>query len=215
MSRLTFGPVLAAAALLAACGGGPAGAPAQQQASAPVPDSYRVRFETSKGDFTVEVTKAWAPEGAERFYRLMERHFYDDARFFRVLRGFVVQFGINADPKVEAQWRNMTLADDPVKESNRRGTITFATSGPNSRTTQVFVNLNDNERLDRMGFAPFGRVVEGMDVMDRLYSAYGEGAPRGVGPDQNLIEARGNEYLNERFPRLDYIKRARIVAGAS
>lgn len=201
-------PLLAAGILLAGCGSREA---AKRAAPVPVPEVYKVRFDTSEGPFTVEVHKAWAPEGAERFYRLVEGRFYDDARFFRVVRDFVAQFGINGDPKLEAVWRNMTMRDDPVVESNRRGYVTFATSGPNTRTTQVFINLADNTRLDKMGFAPFGRVIEGMDVVDRFYTAYGDAPPRGSGPDQEQIERRGNEYLQERFPRLDYIKTARIV----
>lgn len=179
----------------------------------PVPDSYRASFETPKGGFVIEVTKSWAPEGAERFYRLLQQKYYVDARFFRVVPNFVVQFGINGNPAVSARWRNLTIADDPVKESNLRGTITYATSGPNSRTTQVFINLKDNTRLDQMGFAPFGKVVEGMEVVDRLYSAYGDAPPRGNGPDQALIESQGNAYLENGFPRLDYIKKA-TIAGA-
>jgi peptidyl-prolyl cis-trans isomerase A (cyclophilin A) len=198
---------------LAGCGG-PKPSGEKTIALAPVPDVYRVKLETSKGDVTIEVTKAWAPEGADRFYRLVQQRFYDDARFFRVVRDFVVQFGINGDPAVEARWRNLTIADDPVKESNRRGTVTFATSGPNTRTTQVFINLKDNARLDRSGFAPFGQVVEGMDVVDRLYNTYGDAPPRGSGPDQNLIETQGNSYLESKFPRLDYIKRARAMPAA-
>ena len=199
--------VLAALGLaLTGCGGSEPPATAK-----PVPDSYRVKFETSRGTFVVEVTKAWAPEGAERFYRLVEKRFYDDARFFRVVRNFVVQFGINGDPAVEARWRNLTMRDDPVKQSNKRGTITFATSGPNSRTTQVFINLKDNTRLDSTGFAPFGEVAEGMDNVDHFYGSYGDAPPRGEGPDQSLIETQGNTYLAAQFPRLDYIRRARIV----
>lgn len=181
----------------------------------PAPDICKVKFETSKGDFVVQVTKAWAPEGAKRFYDLIQTRFCDDARFFRVVRDFVVQFGIAGDPKVEALWRDMMFKDDPVLESNKRGRITFATSGPNTRTTQVFINLKDNARLDRSGFTPFGEVVEGMDVVDHLWNAYGDGPPRGTGPDQNLIETQGNAYLEAKFPRLDYIKRARIVRVAA
>jgi peptidyl-prolyl cis-trans isomerase A (cyclophilin A) len=203
---LQFAAALAISAL-AGCGGSES---ARNAPAKPVPDSYRAVFETSKGQFVVEVTKAWAPEGAERFYRLLERKFYDDARFFRVIPNFVVQFGINGDPKVEARWRELTIADDPVKQSNKRGTLTFAMSGPNSRTTQVFINLKDNTQLDKSGFAPFGTVVEGMDVVDRFFSAYRDGPPRGTGPDQTLIEARGNSYLETNFPRLDYIQTARI-----
>lgn len=195
--------------LLAGCGGSKESEKAA--APVPVPDVYRVRFDTSRGEFTLEVHKDWAPEGAERFFRLVERKFYDDTRFFRVVRNFVVQFGINGDPKLAAVWRNLTIKDDPINESNKRGHITFATSGPNTRTTQVFINLVDNTRLDKMGFAPFGRVLEGMEVVERLYNAYGDAPPRGSGPDQELIERRGNEYLQDRFPRLDYIRTARIA----
>ncbi len=195
---------------LASCGGSRPGVETAGRIE-PAPDVYRVILETSKGDVTIAVTKAWAPEGAERFYRLVRQRFYDDARFFRVVRNFVVQFGINGDPAVEASWRSMTIADDAVKQSNTRGTITFATSGPNTRTTQVFIDLGDNRRLDRSGFAPFGQVVEGMDVVDRFYSAYGDDPPRGLGPEQDLIERQGNAYLDARFPRLDYVKRGRIA----
>jgi peptidyl-prolyl cis-trans isomerase A (cyclophilin A) len=177
------------------------------------PDVFRVKFETSKGGFVVEVHRDWAPFGADRFYELVKTQFFDEARFFRVLKGFVVQFGLNKDPAVSARWRTMSLVDDPVKESNRRGTITYAMSGANTRTTQMFINLDDNRRLDGDGFAPFGRVVDGMDVVDSLYSGYGEGAPQGAGPDQQMIQTRGNAYLSDHYPRLDYIKTARIVTG--
>jgi peptidyl-prolyl cis-trans isomerase A (cyclophilin A) len=195
---------------LAGCGGQK---PEEAAAPAPVPPVYRVKLETSRGPVTLEITRAWAPEGADRFYRLVEKGFYDDARFFRVVRDFVVQFGINGDPAVEARWRNLTIADDPVDHSNLRGTITFANSGPNTRTTQVFINLRDNKRLDHSGFAPFGQVVEGMENVDHFYNAYGDSPPRGYGPDQSLIESQGNAYLESKFPRLDYIKRATIVAA--
>lgn len=201
----------AALALSAGCGGAPEKKPQQASRNEPVPDTYRVRFETSKGGFVVEVVKAWAPNGAERFYRLVRNGFYDDARFFRVVRDFVVQFGIHGNPRIEELWRNMTMADDPVKQSNLRGMVTYAMSGPNTRTTQVFINLKDNKRLDKSGFAPFGKVVEGMEVVEQFYKFYGEGPPRGEGPDQNLIERQGNAYLESKFPRLDYIRRARIL----
>ncbi|MCL4393329.1 MAG: peptidylprolyl isomerase [Chloroflexi bacterium] len=204
-------PVLVAAAFLAGCGGSKPGDSETSAKVEPAPDTYHVKFETNKGDFVVEVTKAWAPEGAERFYLLVRRGFYNDARFFRVLPNFIVQFGINGDPAISRQWRTAMIPDDPVKESNKRGTITFATSGPNTRTTQVFINLADNARLDSMGFAPFGRVIAGMNVVERFFSAYGEGAPQGNGPDQNLIETQGNVYIENNFPRLDYISAARIV----
>jgi peptidyl-prolyl cis-trans isomerase A (cyclophilin A) len=183
----------------------------QETATEHAPQTYRVRFETSKGPFTVEVTSAWAPLGADRFYELVHKKFFDGSRFFRVIRKFVVQFGINGDPSVSQLWSQMRIVDDPVKESNRRGTITFATSGPNSRTTQVFINLADNERLDGSGFAPFGRVVEGMDVVDQIYAGYGDGPPRGEGPDQTKIETQGNSYLESHFPRLDFIRQAKIA----
>lgn len=174
-------------------------------------DVYKVKFETSKGDFTIEVRPDWAPLGAARFKELVEAKFFDEARFFRVIEGFMVQFGIHADPDVSAQWRTKTIKDDPVKQSNTRGMITFATSGPNSRTTQVFINFGKNAFLDPQGFSPFGKVTEGMDVVDALYNEYGEGAPSGRGPDQGRIQQRGNEYLNKDFPKLDYVKTARIV----
>jgi peptidyl-prolyl cis-trans isomerase A (cyclophilin A) len=174
------------------------------------PDSYKVKFETSKGDFVVTVTRDWSPLGADRFYTLVKNGFYDGARFFRVLPGFVVQFGIAADPQVTAKWRNANLVDDPVKQSNRRATLTFATGGPNTRTTQVFINLADNAQLDPRGFSPFGAVSQGMEVVDQLYSGYGEGAPSGNGPEQSTAESDGNAYLMRDFPKLDYIKKASI-----
>ena len=178
------------------------------------PETYLAKFETSKGDFVVEVTRAWAPLGADRFYNLVENGFFDDARFFRVLDGFVAQFGINGDPKVSAVWREARIDDDPVVESNKRGTLVFATSGKNSRTTQLFINFKDNTRLDGMGFAPFGRVSEGMEVVDGFYKGYGEGAPQGKGPAQHRIQAEGNEYLKKDFPDLDYVKKATVVPAS-
>ncbi|RMG39117.1 MAG: peptidylprolyl isomerase [Planctomycetota bacterium] len=170
------------------------------------PQTYQVRFHTTKGDFVVEVHRDWAPRGADRFYRLVNEGFYDNCAFFRIVPNFVVQFGINGDPSVQDRWRDAVILDDPVKQSNRRGTITFATSGPHSRTTQVFINLADNGRLDEMGFAPFGEVIEGMDVVDSLNAEYGER------PDQSRIQFEGNAYLKREFPRLDYILTARVVA---
>jgi peptidyl-prolyl cis-trans isomerase A (cyclophilin A) len=174
-------------------------------------EPYRVKFETSEGDFVVEVHPDWAPNGAARFKELVEAKFYDDCRFFRVINGFMAQFGMNGDPEVNDQWREMKIKDDPNKKSNTRGMMTFATSGPDSRTTQLFINFGDNSPLDRQGFSPFAEVVEGMDVVDKLYDGYGEGAPRGRGPRQDLIAKQGNEYLNDKFPMLDYIKTARLV----
>jgi peptidyl-prolyl cis-trans isomerase A (cyclophilin A) len=178
------------------------------------PATYRVRFETNKGAFTVEVTRDWAPKGADRFYNLVKNGFYDEVRFFRVIRSprpFMAQFGINRSPAVSSKWEEAVIEDDPVKESNTRGTISFATGGPNTRTTQVFINYGDNSRLDAQGFSPFGRVTEGMEVVDQLYADYGEGAPGGRGPDQDRIQNEGNDYLAREFPKLDYIMTARIT----
>jgi peptidyl-prolyl cis-trans isomerase A (cyclophilin A) len=174
------------------------------------PASYKAKFETSKGEVVIEITRAWAPNGADRFYNLVKNGFYDDARFFRVIPGFMVQFGINGDPSISRVWRTATIPDDPVKESNKRGYVTFATAGPNSRTTQVFINFGDNTGLDRQGFAPFGRVISGMDVVDKIFSGYGEGAPSGSGPSQGRIQTEGNAYLTKDFAKLDYIKKATI-----
>lgn len=187
--------------------------PASAELNARAPESFRVRFETTRGEFTVAVHREWAPQGADRFYNLVRAGFYDDVRFFRVLSGFVAQFGISGDPSVSAAWRTATIPDDPVSESNTRGRLTFATSGPDSRTTQLFINYADNSQLDDMGFAPIGEVVEGMEVVDSLYAGYGEGAPRGQGPDQGRIQAQGNDYLRESFPSLDHIIEATIVDG--
>ena len=174
------------------------------------PAAYKARLDTSKGVVVIEVRRDWAPNGADRFYNLVKNGFYDNARFFRVISAFMVQFGINGDPKLAAPWRAATIKDDPVKQSNKRGFITFATSGPDSRTTQVFINFGDNGGLDGQGFAPFGRVLSGMEVVDQLFNEYGEGAPRGRGPDQSRIQREGNEYLMKDFPRMDYIKKATI-----
>lgn len=175
------------------------------------PAAYKVRFDTSKGAFTIQVNRAWAPRGADRFYNLVKHGFYDDVRFFRVISGFMVQFGISGDPKISARWRQANISDDPVRASNTRGTISFATAGPNTRTTQVFINFGDNSNLDGMGFAPFGRVVSGMKVVDSINAEYGEGAPRGRGPDQGRLQTEGNAYLKKGFPRMDYVKKASIV----
>jgi peptidyl-prolyl cis-trans isomerase A (cyclophilin A) len=174
------------------------------------PETYKVDFDTSKGKFVVEVTRAWAPNGADRFYNLVKNGFYNDTRFFRVISGFMVQFGIHGDPAISGAWRMARIPDDPVKESNKRGYITFATAGPNTRTTQVFINFGNNAGLDSQGFSPFGQVISGMDVVDKLYSGYGEGAPNGRGPNQAQIQAQGNAYLTKDFPQMDYIKTATI-----
>jgi peptidyl-prolyl cis-trans isomerase A (cyclophilin A) len=179
--------------------------------SAKAPAVYQAKFDTSKGPFVIEVHREWAPQGADRFYNLVKNGFFDNARFFRVIEGFMVQFGINGDPKIAAVWRDADIKDDPVKQSNERGTITFATAGPNTRTTQVFINFADNAPLDGQGFSPFGKVVFGMEVVDSLYGGYGEGAPNGNGPDQGRIQSQGNAYLEQDFPKLDFIKTATIA----
>jgi peptidyl-prolyl cis-trans isomerase A (cyclophilin A) len=173
------------------------------------PEQFRARFTTTKGDIVIEVTRAMAPLGADRFYNLVKYGFYNGAGFFRVVPGFVVQFGLSAIPAVNTAWENAKLTDDPVQGSNVRGTICFATSGPNTRTTQMFINFGDNVRLDQMGFAPFGKVVEGMDVADKIYPGYGEQ------PDQGRITKEGAAYLKANFPQLDLISKATIDQPAS
>ena len=185
--------------------------PAPQQDASATAETWLAKFETSQGNFTVEVHPEWSPQGAARFRELVESGFFTDCRFFRVVEGFMVQFGINGDPEVAAKWRNANILDDPVKQSNTRGMMTFATSGPNSRTTQLFINFGNNKGLDSQGFSPFARVIEGMAVVDKLYSGYGEGAPGCNGPEQGRIQAEGNAYLIKEFPKLDYIKSVTIV----
>jgi len=175
------------------------------------PATYKVRVDTSKGSFVIQVNRSWAPHGADRFYNLVKNGFYDNVRFFRVITGFMVQFGVNGDPALSAHWRGANIPDDPVKASNKRGMITFATAGPNTRTTQVFINFADNSSLDGQGFAPFGQVVSGMKVVDALNAEYGEGAPRGRGPDQGRLQREGNAYLAKSYSRMDYVKKATIV----
>jgi peptidyl-prolyl cis-trans isomerase A (cyclophilin A) len=178
------------------------------------PEAFRVRFETTAGDFVIEARRDWAPRGVDRFYNLICDGFYDDVRFFRVIEGFMAQFGIPGDPGVASKWRQRRIEDDPVTESNTRGRVTFATAGPGTRTTQLFINYGDNSRLDGMGFSPIGEVVEGMSVVDALHAEYGEGAPRGLGPDQGRMQSEGNAYLEKEFPDLDWIRRATFVDPA-
>ncbi len=179
----------------------------------PSPETFKIKFETSKGDFIVEVYRDWSPYGADRLYYLAKNGFYDSVRFFRVIDGFMAQFGYHGNPEVTKVWSEMNFPDDPVKESNLRGYVSFAKRAtPNSRSTNLFINLVNNAYLDASGFSPVGRVISGMDVVDQLYSGYGEGAPRGTGPDQALIQEQGNEYLNKDFSKLDYIKKARIIS---
>ena len=176
------------------------------------PETFKAKFDTSKGPVIITVHRAWAPIGADRFYNLVKNGFYDECRFFRVLDDFMAQVGINGNSGVQSNWRSATIQDDPVKQSNKRGFVTFAKSGaPNSRSTQIFINFKDNSTsLDKLGFAPFGEVTGGMDAIDKLYSGYGEGAPSGRGPEQGRIQAEGNGYLMKDFPKLDYIKKATI-----
>jgi peptidyl-prolyl cis-trans isomerase A (cyclophilin A) len=176
---------------------------------------FHARFETSKGPFVIEVTRNWAPRGADRFHQLVESGFFDNTRFFRVVTSFMVQFGVHGDPEVNEAWESLTIPDDPVVQSNRRGYVSFAMAGPATRTTQVFINLIDNTRLDEMGFAPFGRVIEGMAVVDSLHADYGDGPPSGFGPDQMRIMREGNAYLEREFPRLDFVRTARLVREAA
>jgi peptidyl-prolyl cis-trans isomerase A (cyclophilin A) len=209
---------VAASAFALACGGtkkggeakvttpaNPLTQPDSPEMNQTAPDSFRVRFATSVGDFEVEVVRAWAPRGADRFYNLVTHGWYDGDRFFRVIPNFVVQFGLNGDPDIGKWWRNARIVDDSVKHSNARGTITYAKADRNTRTTQVFINLRDNKQLDGQGFSPFGHVVSGMDVVDKITPQYDDK------PDQGLIQMQGNAYLNEQFPKLDYIKTAAIV----
>lgn len=184
---------------------------APDKATEKAPDKYKVKFETTQGDVVIDVTRAWAPNGADRFFNLVKIGYFQDIAFFRVVEDFMAQFGIHGEPDVNTAWRMARIDDDPVKESNKRGFVTFATSGPNSRTVQMFINFKDNSQLDGQGFSPIGKVVEGMDVVDKLYKGYGEGAPRGMGPDQGRIQAQGNSYLKSAFPKLDYVKTASIL----
>ncbi len=176
------------------------------------PPTYKAKVTTSKGEFIVTVTRSWAPRGADRFYNLVKVGFFQDIAVFRVISGFMAQFGIHGDPAVGAAWKQARMADDPVTQSNTRGMLTFATAGPNTRTTQMFINFSNNANLDRMGFAPIGLIDDaGMKVVDSIYSGYGEGAPRGQGPYQGRLQAEGNTYLKAEFAKLDYIKSVEIV----
>lgn len=179
------------------------------------PESFQARFETTKGDFVIEVTRSQAPNGADRLYNLVKNGYYDGVRFYRVIEGFMAQFGMHGEPQVQVRWTNAPIRDDRVAASNVRGAVTFAMAGPNSRTTQLFINLVDNTLLDIDGFAPIGTVIEGMDVVDQIHSGYGELADRGGdGPISQNVAARGNAYLEESFPEMDYIVTATLVDPA-
>jgi peptidyl-prolyl cis-trans isomerase A (cyclophilin A) len=176
-----------------------------------VPEVFRVKFETSQGDFIVEAHRDWAPRGVDRFHELLRIRYFDQGRFFRVIKGFIAQFGVHKDFKVHDVWRELFIVDDPPKEKNLRGTLSFAKSDRNTRATEMFINLADNAILDEQGFVPFAKVVDGMDVVDRFYAGYGDLRPVGKDIDAGRVEGEANEYLVPRFPRLDYIKQARIV----
>ncbi len=226
-STLVLGTL--AACVAAACGRGGAG-PRPNEAPAPVaarrsllldpdtalehraaPDTFDIRFATTRGPFVVRVARGWAPRGADRLFYLVTNGFYDGTRFFRVLPQFAAQFGAPGDPRINRVWETRTIRDDPVRRANVRGYVAFATAGPNTRTTQLFVNLGNNQRLDKLGFAPLGKVVLGMEAVDSLYGGYGEGAPAGHGPDQDRIAAEGERYLAAHFPKLDVIDSARVI----
>jgi peptidyl-prolyl cis-trans isomerase A (cyclophilin A) len=183
-----------------------------QSATEKAPDTYKVKLATTKGDIVIQVNRAWAPNGADRFYNLVKIGFFNGVEFFRVIDGFMAQVGIHGDPAVAAKWHDANIPDDPsIGQSNQRGVVTFATAGPNTRTTQFFISFKDNSFLDNQGFPPIGKVIEGDAVLDQLYRGYGEGAPGGNGPDQGRIQAEGNPYLKAQFPNLDSIKTATIV----
>lgn len=207
-------PSLLALVFLAACAPNQASTNTAPEPAPPpytpgiVPDSFVVRLSTSRGDVDAIIRRHWAPLGAAQFYDLVSTGYYDGARFFRSIRGFVTQFGLAADPALSAQWRTKTIADDPVLQSNRRGSLVFASGGPGTRTTQMFVNLRDNARLDAMGFPPIGEVVRGIDAIDSVYTGYGDGAN---GPQQNRIGTEGEAYLAANFPLLDRIVVAKVV----
>ncbi|HEX4935387.1 MAG TPA: peptidylprolyl isomerase [Gemmatimonadaceae bacterium] len=179
--------------------------------AAEAPATFKVRFETSKGAFVLEAHRAWAPKGVDRLHSLVQSGFFDNTRFFRTVTGFMVQFGVHGDPGVNAAWENLAIPDDSVAQSNTRGRMSFAMAGPGTRTTQVFINLVDNASLDKMGFAPVGEVIEGMAVVDSLYAGYGDGPPSGFGPDQMRLMREGNAYLDREYPKLDFIRTARLV----
>ncbi|HEX5580921.1 MAG TPA: peptidylprolyl isomerase [Gemmatimonadaceae bacterium] len=212
---LTLAAVLTATLTACARGESPLLVPAPAALAAPAPDSFVVRFETTRGPFDLLVRRHWSPNGADRLHYLARHGFYDGVRFFRVVPGFVAQFGLSGDTAVAAAWRERTIPDDTVRASNRRGTVAFARGGPETRTTQLFVNLKDNPRLDELngfGFPPVGEVVSGMEtVVDSLYQGYGEGPPRGMGPSQDSIRVLGTPYLEREFPELDWVRRASVV----
>ncbi len=235
MNRRTcaFVGLALATSLVAGCGGEPQeeAQPQEEAAAAPMeplnplidpgrftetaPETYRVRMETSEGTIVIQVNRAWAPNGADRFYNLAKNGYYDDTRFYRVIPDFMAQFGLNQEPVVNSAWRAAAIPDDPVAQSNTRGRVTFAMAGPSTRTTQVFINFKDNSYLDESGFAPFGQVVEGMDVVDRIYSGYGETQPNGQGVDYQKAFSQGTPYLDESYPLLTKILSTTVETGGA
>jgi peptidyl-prolyl cis-trans isomerase A (cyclophilin A) len=213
---LALALALAVVAAVAACGGSKSAGPPSallhpDTLTEKAPEIYEATFKTTKGDFTIKVHRTWARHGADRFYNLVKSGFFDGAKVFRAVPGFVVQFGISPYPEVSKQWRSATIPDDTVTVHNQRGGVTFAAAGPNTRTTQIFVNLGDNRRLDRLGFAPFGTVTKGMDVVDKLYSGYREEPT----PHQGEMQLQGNAWLEQNYPKLDSIETARLTSRSS
>jgi peptidyl-prolyl cis-trans isomerase A (cyclophilin A) len=177
------------------------------------PSTFKVQFSTTEGAFTAEFHRDWAPNGVDRLYNLVKIGYFEDIAFFRVIEGFMAQFGLHGNPKVNKAWKGATIEDDPVEKSNKRGYVTFAQRrAPDTRNTQLFINYQDNSNLDKQGFAPIGKVVEGMDVVDSIHAGYGEGAPRGDGPSQQKIKKKGNKFLKKEFPKLDYIESVEIIS---
>jgi len=201
---MRIGAVIAAMSVLAAC-------QKKEEPKIVVPEVFRARFQTSQGDFVVEARRAWAPHGVDRFHELLRMHYFDQSRFFRVVPGFVAQFGVHRDFNVHGKWREYFIADDPPQQKNLRGTLAFAMSGGGTRATEIFINLADDPALDQQGFVPFARVVEGMDVVDKFYAGYGEMRPEGKYIDPSRVEGEANEYLVQRFPKLDYILKTEIL----
>jgi peptidyl-prolyl cis-trans isomerase A (cyclophilin A) len=206
---MTRRSILPAALFVVVCALSVDGCHKEEKAS--VPEVFRVKFETSQGDFIVEATRAWAPRGVDRFHELLRMRYFNENRFYRVVEGFIAQFGVHKDYDVHDRWRKYFILDDPPKEKNLRGTLAFAQSDANTRATEIFINLADNTGLDAQGFVPIARIVEGMGVVDKLYSGYGEMMPEGKFIDPNRVENGTNAYLEPHFPKLDYIKRTVFV----
>ncbi|MGA2214688.1 MAG: peptidylprolyl isomerase [Bryobacteraceae bacterium] len=198
------GVICMAALLLSAC-------QKKEEPKVAVPQVFRAKFQTSQGDFTVEARRVWAPHGVDRFHELLRMHYFDQGRFFRVVPGFIAQFGVHRDFDVHGKWRTYSIADDPPQQKNLLGTLAYAMSGPGTRATEIFINLADNPALDQQGFVPFAKVVQGMDVVGKFYAGYGEMRPEGKYIDPTRVEGEANEYLVQRFPKLDYILRTEIL----